>query len=250
MAIWALGDLHLAINIVEKSMEEFGEPWLGYVKNMENHWTDNIQAEDLVLIPGDISWATRLEDAKVDLDWIGRLPGTKLILRGNHDYWWTSLSKIGKIMPPSMHVIQNNAFHWKGVGIGGTRLWDIPGISFKEFIDLRDNPKSKRVPGTETDPEETRRLYERELGRLELSLKCFKPEDKTRIAMLHYPPLGADMQPTEVTQMLEKYKVNICIFGHLHNLKKGVDLFGELNGIKYILTASDYLNFKPLKILE
>ena len=250
MTVWAIGDLHLALGVPEKSMEEFGEPWIGYTQHIQKEWVERVKPDDLVLIPGDISWATHPEHAKIDLDWIHALPGTKVILRGNHDYWWTSLSKISKIMPPSIHVIQNNAFHWKNIGIAGTRLWDIPGLSFKELIDYKPNPKAKEIPGSEVDLEETQRLYERELLRLEMSLKCLTKEDQIRIAMIHYPPLGPNMADTEVTKLLEKYKVNICLFGHLHNLKKERTLFGEKNGVNYILTAADYIDFKPIKVME
>lgn len=141
MSVWALGDLHLAFGVPDKSMDAFGDPWIGYAEKIEKEWLERIKTEDLVLIPGDISWATRLEDAKIDLDWIDRLPGTKVLIKGNHDYWWTSLNKIQKILPPGIHLVQNNVFHWNGIGIAGTRLWDIPGLTFKDHINFKSNPK-------------------------------------------------------------------------------------------------------------
>src|ERR1700733_9276880 len=108
MAVWALADLHLALSIPEKSMESFGEPWINYTAKIKDQWLKHIKTDDLVLIPGDISWAMRLEDAAVDLNWIHELPGTKVLIRGNHDYWWTSLSKVERILPPSIHLVQNN----------------------------------------------------------------------------------------------------------------------------------------------
>src|ERR1700690_1967274 len=115
MAIWAIADLHLAFGTPEKSMEVFGEPWITYTDKIKKNWLELISSEDLVLIHGDISWAMRPEEARIDLEWIHQLPGTKVILRGNHDYWWTSLRQIEKILPPPLHLIQNKAFQWKHV---------------------------------------------------------------------------------------------------------------------------------------
>jgi predicted phosphohydrolase len=117
MPVWAIADLHLAFGVPNKKMDVFGAQWVDYTDKIEKKWRENIAETDLVLIAGDISWAMRLEDAKPDLDWIHSLPGTKVIIRGNHDYWWTSLSKIKQIMPPSVHVVQNNVYNWQGLSV-------------------------------------------------------------------------------------------------------------------------------------
>lgn len=250
MTIWAIADLHLSFGVPSKHMRVFGEQWENYTDKIEQAWRSVVSDDDLVLIPGDISWAMRLEEARLDLDWIGRLPGTKVLLKGNHDYWWSSLSKIKSILPSSCHLIQNNSFNWNGVSVAGTRLWDIPGLSFNEIIDFKDFACVKKL--TETDEsDESQKVYERELGRLETSLKTMDAKAKLRIAMTHYPPIGPNLQETDVSRLLEKYGVQICVFGHLHNVKSHLKLFGTHNGINYQLTACDYLNlFKPIKIAD
>lgn len=247
MTIWAIADLHLANSLPEKKMDAFGEPWIGYMEKIKAHWLASIHPQDLVLIPGDISWAMNLADAKVDLDWIHQLPGEKLLLKGNHDYWWTSLKKVESILPPSIHLIQNNAFVWKEFVIGGARLWDSPEFKFNEYIHYVENPRAKKLAETDTSAE-AEKIFTRELGRLELSLKEMQKHPGIKIAMTHYPPIGADLKPTKASQILEASGVTVCVFGHLHNLKKGVKLFGEGSPTKYFLTSADYLDFKPLKI--
>lgn len=249
MTIWAIADLHLSLGVSNKEMTVFGPQWEGYLQKIEKNWHELVDPSDLVLIPGDISWAMNVAEARPDLAWIGELPGTKLLLRGNHDYWWGSLAKIKPILPPSCHLIQNNSFSWHGVSIAGTRLWDIPGISFQGVVDFKESKTVKKLTA-DSDPTEMEKIYERELGRLEASLKTIPAQNKTRIVMTHYPPLGPAMQPTATTQLLEKYGVQICVFGHMHNVKKDIPLFGSLNGIEYVLTACDYQGrFCPIKVL-
>jgi predicted phosphohydrolase len=247
MTIWAIADLHLAFGVPNKAMDAFGEPWIGYTDKIKKNWIERISPEDLVLIAGDISWGMKLEEAKPDLDWIHHLPGTKVILRGNHDYWWTSLKQIEKILPPSLHLIQNNAFSWQHITIGGARLWDTPEYGFHPYIEYSPNPRSKKME-KEGKSDETEKIFQRELGRLEMSLREMSKKKGDYIVMTHYPPIGADLAPSQVSSLLEKYKVKACIFGHLHNVKKNTSLFGEARGIKYCLTSADYLNFVPLLI--
>jgi uncharacterized protein len=250
MVIWALADLHLAIGVPEKSMEFFGGPWLNYQEKIETHWRERIASEDLVLIPGDISWAMRLEEARVDLEWIGQLPGTKLLLRGNHDYWWGSLSQVRKILPPSLHLIQNSAFEWKGVSIGGARLWDTPEYQFGPYIQFTPNPRAQALAEIQDTSPDAEKIFLRELGRLEMSLKAMSQEARLRIAMTHYPPISATLKPSRASALLEKYRVNIAVFGHLHAIDPAQSLFGTKNGIEYHLTSADYLNFIPLKLVD
>lgn len=250
MAVWAIADLHLSFGVPDKQMDVFGPEWADHPKNVQEHWHACISPDDLVLIPGDISWAMHPEEARPDLEWIDKLPGTKVILRGNHDYWWASLSKVQSVLPPSIHAIQNNVFEWKGIIIAGARLWDTSAYSFGRYIDYQENPRAAVLTATEKDMHEAERIYQRELGRLELSLKCLeKSSGSTRIAMTHYPPIGGELHESTASRLLEKYGISICVFGHLHRVKKEMPLFGEKNGIRYILTSCDYLDFKPVKIL-
>ncbi len=225
-------------------MEFFGPIWKNYSEKIEKNWKDLIAEDDLVLIAGDISWAMRLKEALIDLEWIDKLPGTKLMVRGNHDYWWDSQTKMKAVMPPSIHFLQNDAFTWHGATIGGARLWDTPEYSFEEFIEFQENPKAKeKEEGVDNE-----KIFHRDLQRLEMSLSKLDKDASLRIAMTHYPPISADLLPSKASEILEKYRVQYCIFGHLHNLKKNKSMFGEKKGITYILTSCDYLDFCPIPI--
>lgn len=232
-------------------MDYFGPAWAGHAEKIAENWRAVIAPEDLVLVAGDISWALKLEDAVPDLQWIDALPGTKVLLKGNHDFWWGSLSKVAAVLPPSIHLIQNNALFWKGVAIGGARLWDTPEYSFGAFIEYVENPRAKQGdPEALIQRDLDTKLFERELGRLQMSLAQLSPAAKLRIAMTHYPPIGADLKPSRASAILEEHKIDICVFGHLHNIKAGLSLFGNQNGIRYELTASDYLRFHPVCLGE
>lgn len=250
MSIWAIADLHLSFGVPHKEMDVFGSQWHHHAQKIEENWRASIKEDDLVLIPGDISWALRLEEVVADLNWIDRLPGTKLMLKGNHDFWWSSLSKIAKILPPSIHLLQNNAFHWQNVGVAGTRLWDSPEYHFGAYIEMQERKEIKSKPMEEpSSPEEAEKIFQRELIRLEMSLKELRPEDALRIVMTHYPPIGGDLQDSQVSRLLQKYNIQICVFGHLHNVRKDAPLFGTKEGILYALTACDYLDFRPLLLV-
>lgn len=250
MTIWAMGDLHLSFGIPNKGMEFFGPSWENWTHKIEDNWKNSITADDLVLLPGDISWAMHVEDAVPDLQWIDQLPGTKVMVRGNHDFWWNSLKKIEKVLPPSIHLIQNNAFNWKNCSIAGARLWDTNEYQFGPYIDYKENKRENKLLAVDADGEEAERIFVRDLARLELSLKALSPQADFRVVMTHYPPIGADLADSRASLLLEKYQVNACVFGHLHNVKENSLPFGEKNKIKYFLTSADYLNFKPLKIID
>jgi uncharacterized protein len=230
-------------------MEIFGPLWENYTEKIATNWRSLIAEEDLILIPGDISWAMRLEEALVDLQWIDQLPGTKLILRGNHDYWWSSASKLSKVMPASIHFIQNNVFNWKEATIGGARLWDCEEYQFSQYVHFQAEKVEKKPKAVPYDLEANRKIFKRECERLRLSLQQLDPKARIRIALTHYPPIGADLRPSSASKILEEFAIQYCIFGHLHSLKKEQSLFGEARGVRYILTSCDYLDFVPLRIL-
>lgn len=247
MAIWAIADLHLSFGIPNKEMDVFGPQWAGHPDKVRSHWLESIGNDDLVLIPGDISWAMHPEDAKADLDWIDAMPGTKVMLRGNHDYWWSSLKKLEKVLPPSIHLVQNNIYRWKDVAIGGSRMWDTPEYSFNKYVEYKENPRENTLTKVD-EPVEAQKIFDRELARLEMSLKQLPKDGCLKIAMTHYPPIGADLEPSKVSAILEKYGISICVFGHLHNVRSGALPFGTKNGVSYYLTSCDYLDFRPIKI--
>ena len=250
MSVWALSDPHLSFSVPDKSMEAFGPLWHGYVEKIEKNWKVCVREEDLVLVPGDICWATKPEEAMIDLAWIDALPGTKVLLKGNHDYWWGSKKKILELLPPSIHIIQNDAYCWNGIAIGGSRLWDTEEYNFNKFIHFQENPRAriKTEEDREKEKKEAEKIFTRELERLRLSLSGLDPKAKRRIALTHYPPIGADMKPTRASTILEEFKIEACIFGHLHNIDKEHTLFGQARGVHYHLTSCDYLDFTPLKI--
>jgi predicted phosphohydrolase len=245
MAVFAIADLHLSFGVPEKSMEFFGEPWIGYLEKIERNWRLKVREGDLVLIAGDISWAMREKEVLKDLEWIESLPGTKVMIRGNHDYWWSSISKVRSLLPPSIRVIQNDAFHIGEYAIGGTRLFDSSEYQFGEFIVYKENVRENKILKTQV-PDEV--LFKRELERLTLSLKMLDPKAPHKIVMVHYPPIGADLASSRVSSLLESYGVKMCIFGHLHNVRPDSLPFGERSGVRYLLTSCDYLNFDLVKI--
>jgi len=245
MSIWVIGDLHLAFGAPEKSMEVFGPAWENYANRLEENWKKVIQSDDLVLIPGDICWSQTLEKALIDLNWIDALPGTKVILKGNHDYWWPSNKKLKESLPPSIHFVHKNVFNWGDVTIGGSRLWDTDEYSFGEFIEFRENPLAKEKV---FDLELQQKTFNKELERLEFSLNQLSETASLRICMTHYPPISADLKDSKTSKILENYGIDICVFGHLHNVRKGPQLFGKKNNIDYLFTSADYLNFEPIKI--
>ncbi len=227
-------------------MEFFSGPWENYVEKIERGWKEVIKEEDLVLIAGDISWASKLEDALVDLHWIDKLPGRKLMIKGNHDYWWGSKGKIEKSLPSSIQVIQNDSWEETGLGVAGTRLWDTQEYHFDDIVEIAHNPRASRK---QKDTAQDEKIFARELLRLEASLESLSSSVKKKIVMTHYPPIGADLKASKTSSLLEKHKVDICIFGHLHNVKKGKGLFGEKRGVQYLLTSCDFLSFKPYLLL-
>ncbi len=230
-------------------MEPFGVRWHDHANRLKENWIRLVAPDDLVLIAGDISWAKLLTEAQPDLAWIHALPGTKVMIQGNHDYWWGSLKKVRSILPPSIHVIQNDAFHWGDVSIAGSRLWDTPEYTFDSYIESTETPEgiARLVEHPSTDDE---KVFSRELIRLEMSLQALNPEARLRIVMTHYPPIGPDLAASRTSALLEQYNVNLCLFGHIHSVIPDALPLGEKNRVRYLLTACDYLHCTPLKIRD
>jgi len=228
MRIFAIADAHLS-RAKPKPMTIFGEGWQGHPGVFFERWQDTIQEDDLVLIPGDISWAMSLEDAMQDLNDIADLPGTKVLLRGNHDYWWASIGKLRQALPPKMHAIQNDAIQIGDTVIAGTRGWNCPGsYDFKE----QDN-----------------KVYEREIKRLDLSLKAASHFDTAKrfIVMMHYPPSNQKLEPSGFTDLLLAAKPDAVVFGHVHGETKDMPL-PNLGEIAVHFVAADALCFTPKQI--
>ena len=247
MSIWALADLHLSLGVPDKTMEIFGSEWRNYILRIKENWEDKVRSNDLVLIAGDISWAMKIAEVQKDFEWLDKLPGKKLIIKGNHDYWWNSFSKVKKILPPSIEALQNSALLWNDIAFGGARLWDTSEYNFNKFINIKVNPKAKEERKIQTDLQE--KVFERELHRLKISLAQMSEGASYRIVMTHYPPIGADLAPSRVSALLEEYDIDVCVFGHLHSIKPNSLPFGEARKVKYVLTSADYVQFHPVQIL-
>jgi len=247
MKIWALSDLHLNLGTPDKEMAVFGPIWEHHMEKIEINWRRLVTPDDLVLIAGDLSWAMKLEQALADLEWVDRLPGTKLLLKGNHDYWWPSSRKLSHILPPSIHFIHRTVFNWNGVTIGGARLWEMEELSFDTYIEFRPNPKEKVKDPQEMERIKARnqKIFQKEKDHLKESLKQLDPKASCRIAMTHYPPVEPTLKTSSISEIFEQFHVNISLFGHLHQVKKNKPLFGEKNHVRYLLTSSDYLQFTP-----
>lgn len=224
MALFSISDLHLSFG-TDKPMDVFGEKWKNYEIKLMQNWNDAVSSEDVVIVNGDNSWATYLEDTYDDFNFINNLNGTKIILKGNHDYWWTTMNKHRKWCDKNgfdtIKFLHNNYYVYKNVGICGTRGWQMTN-------------------GDEDDC----KVYNREKERLEHSLKLASADNtEYNIAALHYPP------DEEFRSIMERYNVKVCLFGHLHaaGFKDYQDY--DINGISYRLVSCDYLHFKPYKIM-
>ena len=243
MKIWAIADLHLSFGTPNKTMDIFGEHWKKHADNIKTHWEKLIHTDDLVLIPGDISWALKAEQALPDLEWIDALPGKKVLLKGNHDYWWPSNKKLEALLPSSIDFIHRKVLSYEGVSISGTRLWDVPDLSFSEIIDFKGEKKEGSFL-----KEENAKIYQKERLLLQEALQYLDPNASKKIILTHYPPIGWDLTPTEISGWIEEHNVDHVVFGHLHNVQKERSLFGKHNGTHYWYVAADYLNFTPLLI--
>lgn len=227
MALYALGDLHLS-SAVDKPMDVFGPDWDHHTERMETAWRQTVSESDTVLLPGDISWAMALEDAQPDLDWIGRLPGTKVMIRGNHDYWWSGITKIRNRLSSGHFAVQNDALELGGIAICGSRGWVLP--THPKFSN-QDQP-----------------IFARECIRFRMALEKAKQLGKPIVAMIHYPPCAGTGERTAFTEMMAEYGVSLCVYGHLHGAAHRFAYEGSLDGVQYRLVSADYLKFHPLQL--
>jgi predicted phosphohydrolase len=247
MKIFCLSDPHLGLGI-GKTMDRFGCIWKNHAEKIRQNWLDCVRDEDLVIVPGDISWAGNEETVKADMAFLGKLPGKIILGKGNHEHWWQSHSKASRLIPENATLLDASHPYRSGkVGIAGTRLWDNPSLSFSSWIDF--NPGTDAKDLTLENPEQSEKIFQRELQRLERSLASLKGAE-LRIAALHYPPLTPDFIANEVTVLLEKHQVQHCVFGHLHSLKKGTSLSGLFNEVHYHLCSVDHIDFTPKLIVE
>lgn len=227
--IFAISDLHLPGG-VDKAMDLFGEHWQGHFGKISEDWLAKVGEGDIVLIPGDISWAMRLEDALFDLRAIGELPGHKIIIKGNHDFWWSSLTRVREALPAGFTALQNDAVLLGDTVFCGSRGWSLPG-------------------NEENSPED-RKLFLRELIRLRLSLQAAQRIRGNRrlVALCHFPPLNGRGEDSEVTALLEEYQVQDVVYGHLHGPACAAGFSGVKNGIRYWFASCDCVGFRLQEI--
>ena len=231
MRLFAIGDLHLPGGD-NKPMEVFGDHWEGHFARISQDWRERVTDEDAVLIPGDISWAMMQRDAVADLQAIGSLPGRKLIVKGNHDYWWSSLTQVRAALPRGMEALQHSAVDLGGCVVCGTRGWTFP------------------AGDTQLGAEDSK-IYQRELLRLQMALDAamkLRRDEAPLVVMMHYPPLYDLERDTGFTQVIERYPVTDVVYGHLHGAGLRAGFTGEHRGIRYHLTSCDGLNFRLAEI--
>lgn len=247
MRLFAISDLHLSFSGA-KPMNVFGPWWDGYVERVGKAWRETVDEDDVVCLPGDFSWSMRMEEAIAELQWLGSLPGRKILVRGNHDYWWGSISKVRSLLPEGVYALQNDSMAIGGAAFGGARGWTDWSLDFSGFPGHAEMTVENGFTGAIKGGEEDRKIYERELARLEKSLQGMDRSATARVALLHFPPTSPAMETTEVTALLEKYSVDAAVFGHVHRSGEGEfkNPFGRKNGVTYYLASADYTGFRPV----
>lgn len=235
MNIYAISDLHLSFDSKPdpplwtareyKPMSEIDRNWDGHARRIYENWLEIVRPDDLVLLPGDISWAMRLEEALTDIYYLGLLPGNIVAVQGNHDYWWQSISRVREKMPPNVRLIQNDCVFFDRLAVCGSRGWLSPGGAFFE--------------------EKDRKIYQRELIRLENSLKCASGKADRIIVIMHFMPANEKNEHSGFIDLFEKYGVDTVVYGHLHARACRYRLPEYAWGIRFYLTSADYLNFTP-----
>lgn len=224
--VYAISDLHLSFS-TSKPMDIFGNQWENYWEKIVEDWESRVNDDDIVLIPGDISWAMNIDEAKADIDHIRVLKGTKVILRGNHDYWWSSYSKVKSILDERFIALQNNAIDLGGVIVCGSRGWTV---------------------GSSDDD---RKIFNRELLRMKLSLdamdKMRHDNDKV-IVMTHYPPFNVNLSNNEMTDLISRYNVDAVVYGHLHGKDCRAEKLVVKGKTSYYLASCDLVGNKLVEI--
>jgi predicted phosphohydrolase len=267
MALFCISDLHLSLNAPDKGMEVFGTHWKEHMTRMARNWERAVGPQDIVLVPGDISWSASLSQASPDLRWLDQLPGTKILVKGNHDHWWDAIGKARAAMPRSVRLLQNDSLRLGTTLFFGARLGDTDEIDNLELIawDTPDGLPPEKYRTLEQDhPDRIAQeaQYLRELERLKLSISSLPSgtEKLRKIALVHYPPTAADLHDTRATALLESVPgLTDVVFGHLHSVRR--DLPTEPFGVRRIATAADrevryhlcsadWLEFAPKRLPE
>ena len=228
MALYTIGDLHLCLG-APKPMDVFGGNWIGYMDKLQKGLSV-ISEKDTIVLLGDLSWALGLEQAVADFAWIDQIPGRKIIIKGNHDYWWSTAAKFYKFCNENnftdQWILNNNCYTYDGWAICGTRGWF--------YEEDRGNAHDEKI-------------FKRELLRLEASLVA--AGEMPKMVFLHYPPRYRGYECREILDLLEKYEVRRCFYGHLHGQSHALAVEGLYNGTEFRLASADYLNFSPFPVI-
>lgn len=236
MSIFVIADLHLDTVTNQKSMEIFGNRWQGYIEKIQKNWYRVVSDSDTVIIPGDISWALTMEDSLADLKWIDALPGRKIIMKGNHDFWWSTVSKMKRFFCEncinSIDILYNDAIEIENYIAAGSRGW---------FVDKTVQPQ-KSVNA------DYAKIVNREVIRLRMSLdkakKLSEATGKEIITFFHFPPVWSDFECTEILDILKEYNISRCYFGHIHGCYSQSSVFKWQN-IEFRMISADFLDFLP-----
>lgn len=249
--VFAISDLHLSF-ASPKPMHVFGDDWRNHPERLKRAWNETVGHDDIVLVPGDVSWAMRLEGARCDLEWVAALPGRKVLLKGNHDYWWASISRVRACLDTlGMQAIQNDACLIDGVAVCGTRLWVAPDLTFTGLpFCAPASPAMAATEGERRSKEDNLKLWQREIGRLRLSLRSLARNADLCVVMTHFPPVNDKGEGSKAAQIIEDHRPDHCVFGHLHGIDRvqlpRFDL--ERNGVRYRYVSAEYVNFTPVRI--
>ncbi len=232
MKVYAISDLHLSLS-GEKPMDIFGAKWEGYLDRIKDDWQNKVKENDVVLIAGDISWAMKLENALLDIDFIAKLNGIKILIRGNHDYWWQGITKIREKLPKNIYALQNDSIKIGNYVFCGSRGW--------------------AVEGSPDYNEQDYKIYHREVERFKLALNSavkLKGEEDKLICLIHYPPFNVRKEDSLFTKLFEQFNVDKVVYGHLHgNDVKTYPVLNK-NGVEYILTSCDQTQNKLIEVYD
>ena len=230
MAIYVIADLHLSFS-QDKPMSIFGENWEGHSEKIKNNWISKVKPEDTVVLPGDFSWAMYLQDTYKDFEYLNSLPGKKLLLKGNHDYWWTTVTNMRNFLEENkfknIDFIYNNSYLVENKILTGTRGWNL------------------------LDTENSSKMIKRESIRLQIAIEVgIKKygDDKEIIVFMHYPPISNTNKKSDFLKILKQYDIKRCYYGHLHGKSHQDAVEGIVDGIEFKLISADYLNFDVIKV--
>jgi len=246
MAIYAISDLHLSL-ANPKPMDIFGPVWTDHADTIRRNWDRVVRDSDAVLMPGDLSWAMRLPDAEPDLNLVAERPGTKVLIRGNHDYWWRreATSRIQREVDRNMFFLQGTSVMIGDVGVAGTRGWRVDWETADSSAISHQPSTINHQPSTISH---SQKILARELSYLERGLQSIPDSAKVRIAMLHFPPFDEQLRPNEFAELLAKHSVDILVYGHVHR-GLGNWLEGDVNGVRYHMVSADVVDFTPRLIV-